>query len=135
MSELVADERSIVVAFCDVDDFKAVNDDLGHHVGDDVLRSVAEALCGSLRGGDLIARIGGDEFAVVLTGAYRKDEVDALGDRLVRSVQYLEGGRAVSLSVGVCGPGPASELSAMLQLADQAMYQAKRRGKNQSVSS
>jgi diguanylate cyclase (GGDEF)-like protein/PAS domain S-box-containing protein len=134
IAELAANSRNVLVAFCDIDDFKSVNDDLGHDVGDDVLRAIGSVLRNAIRPDDLIARIGGDEFVVVVTGTHRQDDAKQLGARLVKSVRSLAAARTdVSLSVGICGPGPASDMSAMLKRADDAMYQAKRRGKNQYV--
>ncbi len=72
----------VLVAFCDIDDFKAINDEFGHDVGDDVLRAVAAAIGNIVRGDDIVARFGGDEFAVVVT---QVDDMQAvpLGARLL----------------------------------------------------
>jgi diguanylate cyclase (GGDEF)-like protein len=124
-------DGSVLVAFCDVDDFKTINDELGHDVGDDVLRAVAGALRSAVRADDLVARIGGDEFAVVVARVDNDDEAQVLGERLVRAIRALDTvGAEVRLSVGVCGPGPASGTAAMRRIADEAMYRAKRNGKD-----
>jgi diguanylate cyclase (GGDEF)-like protein/PAS domain S-box-containing protein len=123
----------VLVAFCDIDNFKTINDEFGHDVGDDVLRAVAGAIGNVVRGDDIVARFGGDEFAVVVTVV---DEMNAvpLGARLLGVTRELEvGGTRVSLSVGICGPGPASAAAAMRQKADQAMYSVKRSNKNNWV--
>jgi len=120
----------VLVAFCDVDDFKAINDEFGTDVGDDVLRAVAAGLGTVVRGDDIVARFGGDEFAVVVTHV---DDMHAvpLGARLLGVTRDITvGGADVSLSVGVCGPGPAADVAAMRQRADQAMYSVKRTNKN-----
>jgi diguanylate cyclase (GGDEF)-like protein/PAS domain S-box-containing protein len=120
----------VLVAFCDIDDFKTINDEFGHDVGDDVLRAVAAAIGNIVRGDDIVARFGGDEFAVVVT---QVDDMHAvpLGARLLGVTRELQvGGTNVSLSVGICGPGPASDAAAMRQRADQAMYSVKRTNKN-----
>ncbi|HVC70998.1 MAG TPA: diguanylate cyclase [Acidimicrobiales bacterium] len=120
----------VMVAFCDIDDFKTINDQFGHDVGDAVLRAVATAIGSVVRGDDIVARFGGDEFAVVVT----VDDSHALlplGARLLGVTRELTvDGQKVSLSVGVCGPGPASDAAAMRQKADQAMYGVKRNNKN-----
>jgi diguanylate cyclase (GGDEF)-like protein/PAS domain S-box-containing protein len=128
---LARDDRAVVVAFCDVDDFKSVNDRFGHDVGDAVLRDIARGLERAVRDFDVVARIGGDEFIVLVPGASSNEEADRLGARLVHAVDGVrETHPYISLSVGVCGPGPASVAAAMRRIADQAMYAAKRAGKN-----
>jgi diguanylate cyclase (GGDEF)-like protein/PAS domain S-box-containing protein len=123
----------VSVAFCDIDDFTMINDEYGQDVGDDVLRAVAAAIGNIVRGDDIVARFGGDEFAVVVT---QVDDMQAvpLGARLLGVTRDIHvGDRSVSLSVGVCGPGPASDAGAMRQRADQAMYSVKRTDKNNWV--
>jgi diguanylate cyclase (GGDEF)-like protein/PAS domain S-box-containing protein len=123
----------VLVAFCDIDDFKTINDEFGHDVGDDVLRAVATAIGNIVRGDDIVARFGGDEFAVVVTEVDDMHTVP-LGARLLGVTREIQvGGTNVSLSVGICGPGPASDAAAMRQKADQAMYTVKRTEKNNWV--
>jgi diguanylate cyclase (GGDEF)-like protein/PAS domain S-box-containing protein len=133
IAELLSSEASVLVAFCDVDDFKRFNDELGHDTGDEILRLVAGAIDRAVRSRDMVARIGGDEFALVVVepGA----DPTMLGERLVRAIRTAGSdvpGR-VTLSVGVCGPGPAHRARAMLSTADEAMYSAKRAGKDRWV--
>ncbi len=130
----LADELAtgrVAVAFCDLDGFKAINDTFGHGTGDEVLVAVADRLRGALRPGDELARIGGDEFTVLLRdldGA----EARAAGERLVAAVErpvVVDGvSLSVGLSVGVAMPAPGSSADSMLSRADAALYRAKRDG-------
>jgi len=120
----------------DLDDFKDVNDQFGHGAGDDVLIAVGEALRASVRGEDLIGRIGGDEFAVLLAPG-RAPRADGVAARLLAELQ-ASGQKARSLpvtaSVGVCSI-PSSPISAseLWRRVDRAMYSAKARGGGQHV--
>lgn len=116
----------------DLDDFKAINDTFGHAIGDHVLAGVAAALRGRLRATDLIARIGGDEFAVLLratTGSDARDVADALA-QVVRETRV--GARApeltLSASFGVAdfGSAPLPTVQELMEAADAAMYVVKR---------
>jgi diguanylate cyclase (GGDEF)-like protein/PAS domain S-box-containing protein len=130
LTALAQRDDRVLVAFCDIDDFTKINDEYGHDVGDDVLRAVAAAIGNIVRGDDLVSRFGGDEFAVVVTHV---DDMHAvpLGARLLGVTRDLHvAGIDVSLSVGVCGPGPSSDVSAMRQRADQAMYALKQTGRD-----
>jgi diguanylate cyclase (GGDEF)-like protein/PAS domain S-box-containing protein len=133
-----AEGRGVGVLFCDLDRFKPVNDSLGHDAGDQLLRIVAERLSGVLRSGDLAARIGGDEFLVLVADLDGDAELHALAER-VREVLHqpvhldLEHGTAevrLTFSIGGAvaraGDAPAS----LIARADEAMYRAKRLGKD-----
>ncbi len=129
VDELASARSLVMVAFCDIDDFKRTNDELGHGAGDEVLAQVATAISRAVRSRDMVARIGGDEFVVILVDP--GDKAAMLGDRLVRGVRNASaGGRLVSVSVGVCGPGPSALARSMVRRADEAMYQAKNAGKD-----
>ena len=122
------------VLFCDLDEFKAVNDRLGHEAGDELLQQVAARFLRCVRPGDILARLGGDEFVFVLDGVGHLAEVAALGDQVQRSLDLpcLLRGEHVSVSVsvgGVLGLRGRASPGAMLRDADAAMYAAKAAGR------
>ena len=115
----------------DLDRFKEVNDTLGHHAGDELLRVVAERLRSSLRGDDTVARLGGDEFAIILPRFSDRQSLVALLERVRRTLaeelQLDDAVLSVEASFGVAFyPGDASDVESLLQRADAAMYRGKR---------
>jgi diguanylate cyclase (GGDEF)-like protein/PAS domain S-box-containing protein len=121
------------VLFVDLDDFKTVNDSLGHSTGDELLRSVAERLRYNLRGSDTAARLGGDEFGVLLDGASDIEAASEAARRLLNALEppFTIDGRqlSVSASVGIALAGTGAEtMEELMRNADLAMYEAKRRG-------
>ena len=130
-------ERSgayVAVLFLDVDDFKTINDSMGHSVGDDLLREVARTLAGCLRRSDTAARLGGDEFAVLVEGFTSHDAVVTLARRIVAAMRrpMLVGRQnlSVTASVGVTFGLHGTTSDGLLSNADLAMYSAKNSGKD-----
>jgi diguanylate cyclase (GGDEF)-like protein/PAS domain S-box-containing protein len=125
-------EGFVGVLFFDVDDFKLVNDGLGHAAGDALLIEVARRLGELLRGGDTAARLGGDEFAVLVEQTTELEATN-VADRIVASFQtpFEVAGHQVSsrASIGISLGQPGSDATALLREADAAMYTAKGRGK------
>jgi diguanylate cyclase (GGDEF)-like protein len=123
-----------VVLFLDLDDFKAVNDTLGHAAGDELLISVAERITAAIRGSDIAARLGGDEFAVLIDDEPGLRNALEIGNRildLLRAPFHVEDREiVVGGSVGIAVARDANERSAdLLRQADMAMYTAKSEGK------
>jgi diguanylate cyclase (GGDEF)-like protein len=125
--------RALAVLYCDLDDFKLVNDTLGHAAGDDLLIRVSDRLLGAVRSGDTVARLGGDEFAILLEDG---DEPLLLGQRILDALQlpFHLGATVVTVraSVGlaeVSADAPTPTVDELLVRADLAMYAAKHAGK------
>lgn len=119
----------------DVDGLKAVNDEFGHEVGDELIRSVAVACAGAARKDDIVARLGGDEFAVFAVGASCGDGA-VIAERISQAVSnVVVRGRRARASVGVAAGGPSSDLEAVLSESDAAMYEDKRRAKTRAALS
>ncbi len=128
-----ADGGALLV--CDLDNFKRVNDSLGHEAGDEVLRRFSDVLRRSTRGSDVPTRLGGEEFAVLLPGA-GPDEALAVAERLRLAVRAeFEGfAAAVSVSVGVAASSPELATAAdLMRAANRALYAAKRLGRDRVV--
>jgi diguanylate cyclase (GGDEF)-like protein/PAS domain S-box-containing protein len=124
----------LAVLFLDLDDFKTVNDSLGHSAGDELLIHVAQRLKSCLRTHDLPARIGGDEFAVLLDGVGSQAEVEAVADRIVSVLDEphtVQGSEVLArASIGIAVPGvDEHDVDALLRNADTSMYTVKRTGK------
>jgi diguanylate cyclase (GGDEF)-like protein len=119
--------------FLDLDDFKTINDSLGHDAGDTALRRVSEALTSSLRPEDTVARLGGDEFAVLLSGSPDRLLATRLAGRLLEAVEapLSVGGvtRTLGVSIGIALDPVGSVAEELMRNADIAMYVAKQRGK------
>jgi diguanylate cyclase (GGDEF)-like protein/PAS domain S-box-containing protein len=128
--------RSIfAVFFLDVDDFKAINDAHGHEFGDDVLLSLAQTLVSTVRRSDTVARIGGDEFVIILETLGGRQDAKLVADKILRSVAkpFTLNRHEVTLTVSIgisFHPDNAGDAEVLLRAADYAMYLAKGQGKN-----
>jgi diguanylate cyclase (GGDEF)-like protein len=125
----------LAILFMDLDRFKVINDSLGHEVGDVLLRQVADRLRAQSREGDTIARMGGDEFVVLIENHDSLKDISAYAHRLVEqlSAPYLLGKKDchVTLSIGISVfPSDGNDSQALLKAADVAMYRAKELGRN-----
>ncbi len=128
--------RKVAVFVLDLDNFKRVNDSLGHQAGDQVIREAAQQLRGAVRTTDTIGRLGGDEFVVVLPDIQSIEDTDRFAQTLVQRisktmlVNHYE--LNVTASVGVCiFPDFAHDADSLLERADAAMYESKMNGRNQ----
>lgn len=129
------DRASLAVLFVDLDSFKPVNDSLGHAIGDRLLMAVGGRLSSAVRASEVVARIGGDEFAVLLTNIPGAATAATVAKNLLEAVAQpfvLEGHTVqttASIGISVC-PSHAKTGEDLLDRADQAMYRAKRLGRN-----
>jgi diguanylate cyclase (GGDEF)-like protein/PAS domain S-box-containing protein len=138
LDDSIAGGEGVAVLFLDLDDFKVVNDSLGHAVGDQVLSELASRIRSAARQSDVVGRLGGDEFLVICRGVSTADEASEIANRILTSVrQPMEIGsrqHLVTGSIGIAVTGGASHsAAALVQEADIAMYRAKRSGRRRSV--
>ena len=132
------ESKLAAVLFVDLDGFKAVNDTFGHEAGDSLLQSVADHLRRSVREMDTVARIGGDEFLVVLTNLHGESEIKKIAEKIISAVsnlseifQYQEQNINIGASAGIAVfPDDGSDSKELIAKADKAMYQVKAEGKN-----
>ncbi|RZI67829.1 MAG: EAL domain-containing protein [Variovorax sp.] len=128
--------RRVGVLFVDLDRFKNINDSLGHHVGDALLRSVAQRMTQAVRPGDTVSRLGGDEFVIVLNDVADSDEIQSIVERqlvpAIRQPHQINGAELhVSCSVGMAVyPDDAQDTDTLMRHADVAMYQSKAGGRD-----
>jgi diguanylate cyclase (GGDEF)-like protein len=127
-------DRTVALLFIDLDDFKVVNDSLGHNVGDQLLKQLGGRFLACVREVDSVARIGGDEFVIVLTGVARRSDVSAIAEKVLDALSrpfMLEGREVfISSSIGIASfPKDGQDEATLLKNADSAMYHAKERGK------
>jgi len=127
--------RPVSVLFLDLDHFKVVNDSLGHTLGDALLREIATRLRSSVREGDVVARVGGDEFTIVLQELEKKEDAAAMAQRVLRVIAEpieIDGQRLyITASIGITVyPDDGEDAETLLKNADNAMYRAKAVGRN-----
>lgn len=140
LPDMLADARryqkKLAVLFIDLDQFKVINDSLGHSTGDQVLRCVAERLKGTVRQGDIVARLGGDEFVLVLRSMQDSSDAAIAADRInqIIAVEVTpEGHRPLitTCSIGISiFPDNATDPESLIRNADAALYAAKEKGRN-----
>ena len=123
-------ERSLALVVLDIDDFKAINDRIGHLAGDAVLAAVAERLQSVVRSADIASRVGGDEFAVILP-----ESAMGAAEQLYKRAQFAVGSRPlgpferIHLSAGIAELRPEDDAKTLFERADEALYRAKETGK------
>jgi len=127
--------KCLAVMFLDLDHFKVINDSLGHTAGDELLRAVGRRLTGCIRKTDTVARIGGDEFIILLPSLARLDDVSKLAEKIIHSLTrpFRIRGQDIytSTSIGISiFPDDSNAAETLIRNADLAMYQAKEHGRN-----
>ncbi|MBV9696971.1 MAG: EAL domain-containing protein, partial [Gammaproteobacteria bacterium] len=131
-------QSCVAVMFLDLDNFKNINDSLGHDAGDRLLQAVAQRIVKTTRSSDTVARLGGDEFAVLVEGIVKSTEGERLADALIAALDLpftLDGMEVrVGASIGVAFSAPDAGTESLLSNADIAMYHAKAAGKNRFIT-
>jgi diguanylate cyclase (GGDEF)-like protein len=127
--------KPFAVLFMDLDGFKAINDSLGHAVGDGLLVAVAQRIRACIRGEDMVARIGGDEFVVVMSNLSSPEVVEQLSENILSALrqdfQLEDATLRVTSSIGIAVyPNSGDSVDALMKNADAAMYEAKQSGRN-----
>jgi diguanylate cyclase (GGDEF)-like protein/PAS domain S-box-containing protein len=130
----IAEGEQFALLYIDIDEFKGINDSLGHHVGDELLKTVAARIRGCLKESDLIARLGGDEFAVIQTEVGATDQIVEFVTRIHEAIrqpyQCLGHQLSTDASIGIAlAPRDGTELDPLIKNADLAMYAAKAEGR------
>jgi diguanylate cyclase (GGDEF)-like protein/PAS domain S-box-containing protein len=128
------DRGSLALLLIDLDEFKEVNDTLGHDFGDELLRQAARRISGCVRHSDTVARLGGDEFTVILSDVYDDTNIEDVTQKIIRKLEeeYHLGDEFVHISgsIGITlYPEDASDIDTLIKNADQAMYAAKKNGR------
>ena len=131
-----ATQGRLALLFIDLDNFKDINDTLGHEAGDDVLNTMGQRMSALVREVDTVARIGGDEFIILLDGADNQTEITQIAQRMVDTLQrpviYRGQQLACGASIGIgCFPQDGEDITSLIAAADQAMYVAKQSGRSQ----
>ena len=133
----IADGLTPAVLFIDLDNFKTINDGLGHGAGDKLLCACAQRIVQGTRAADTVARLGGDEFAVLIDNVSSAGAAEAVANHVLKSLTMpieIEGRELhVTASIGICLAGPQTTTEHLLRNADAAMYRAKAMGKGQAV--
>ncbi|MEO1927294.1 MAG: GGDEF domain-containing protein [Nautiliaceae bacterium] len=129
---LIRKKEPFALAFMDLDNFKFVNDTYGHKVGDEVLIQVSEILKKNLKGGDIIARFGGDEFLIAIKECSKEDAFK-LFQEIINEIKKVLRIYHLTASVGISYYPEIKEYKELLKTADEKMYEAKRKGKDRIV--
>lgn len=129
------DKKQLTIAMLDIDNFKDINDSLGHSVGDELLIESAKRIKNCIRANDIVARLGGDEFIVVLLDTTTVNDIENIGQNLLATLEqpYIINDQSVhcTASIGIANyPNDAVDINSLLRNADQAMYNAKAQGRN-----
>ena len=135
MSQAQQSATRVVLMFIDLDDFKLINDTYGHHVGDKVLTDVSDKLTSCVRQDDVVARIGGDEFLIILSKVTTLQDSHHIAQKIIASIEVLlpvpGDDTKLTLSIGMSVyPDDSLDMSQLMRHADSAMYQVKGQGKN-----
>ena len=126
----------MAVMFLDLDRFKQINDTLGHSVGDELLKQVAQRLTGCVRAGDTIARPGGDEFVIVLTEVGHSQDAARVAEKIIDTLAVpipIDGRRifiTTSIGIALYPENDSDDVEELMIKADMAMYAAKEAGRN-----
>ena len=125
----------VALLFLDLDRFKHINDSMGHHIGDLLLKAVAHRLQSAVREGDTVARLGGDEFTIILEGVAKTKAATLISEKVLKAFQapFLLDDKSltISTSIGISlYPNDAEDVDSLIKFADTAMYHAKALGRN-----
>lgn len=134
MNRAKRDRHSLALLLIDLDQFKEVNDALGHDIGDELLRQAARRISGCVRNSDTVARLGGDEFTVILSELDDDSNIEDVTQKIINKLEeeYVLGDEIVHISgsIGITlYPGDADDIDTLIKNADQAMYVAKKKGR------
>jgi len=131
-------KKKLFILYLDVDGFKAVNDTLGHQIGDNVLIEISQKILARVREYDLVARVGGDEFVVLMEDVENKNDIQVIAKRIIDDIEASmiigQSGVELSISIGIAYSSEPEHIEfELLRCADNAMYQAKKKGSGNVV--
>ncbi|GGP64025.1 EAL domain-containing protein [Shewanella saliphila] len=135
LTKAIRAESMVALLFLDLDRFKHINDSMGHHIGDLLLKAVASRLQNSVREGDTVARLGGDEFTIILEGVAKTKAATIIAEKVLKAFQtpFLLDDKVLTISpsIGISlYPDDADDTTSLIKYADTAMYHAKSLGRN-----